>query len=253
MNNLEKYKKDLYKLIEKGESLLTSIRHDLTSRQDNIVSNTLSQIFRNQYQEWYSEALVVIELILPNRLMDFKKYYEKPNIRKTLNHENYVISDYLQGLSIRGDSTIQHSALNNFEQQFFILKSCQNRFQSSLFEIKQLVQADLFDSELESAKELNKKGFMRGAGAIAGVVLEGHLSQVCLNHKLQTTKEFPPTINGYNELLKNSGVIDLPKWRFIGFLGDLRNLCDHKKSKEPTKDEIYKLIEGANEIIKTVF
>lgn len=39
----------------------------------------------------------------------------------------------------------------------------------------------------------------------------------------------------------------------IGFLGDLRNLCDHKKSKEPTKDEIFKLIEGANEIIKTVF
>ncbi len=82
MNNLEKYKKDLYKLIEKGESLLTSIRHDLTSRQDNIVSNTLSQIFRNQYQEWYSEALVVIELILPNRLIDFKKYYENLILEK---------------------------------------------------------------------------------------------------------------------------------------------------------------------------
>ncbi len=46
-----------------------------------------------------------------------------------------------------------------FDSQIGILKSCEKRFESSLFDIKQLLQADIFDSELEAAQELNKKGF----------------------------------------------------------------------------------------------
>jgi hypothetical protein len=254
MNNLEKYKKDLNQLIEEGEKLLISIRNDLFPKKDysDLINHYLPN-FKNHYQSWYSEALVLIELILPNRAVDFKKYYEKPKVVKLLNHENYTISHYLQGLSISNDPTIQLSALANFEQQFNILKSCQKRFESSLFDIKQLLQADLFNSELDAAKELNNKGFVRGAGAIAGVVLEHHLSQVCSKHKLQTNKQFPPTINGFNQLLKNSGVIELEKFMNVQFLGALRNLCDHKKSKEPTKEEVDKLIDGVNEVTKTVF
>ena len=45
-----------------------------------------------------------------------------------------------------------------------------------MFDIRQLVQADLFDSELDAADELGKKKFTRAAGALAGVVLERHLS-----------------------------------------------------------------------------
>jgi hypothetical protein len=46
----------------------------------------------------------------------------------------------------------------------------------------------LFDNELDAAEELNSKGFHRGAGAIAGVVLEGHLVTVCDQHKISTPK-----------------------------------------------------------------
>ena len=254
MNNLEKYKKDLNQLIEEGEKLLISIQNELAFKKDrpDLIRVCLPS-FRNFYQTWYSEALVLIEFILPNRVMDFKKFYEKPKVRKLMNPENYTISDYLQGLSISNDPTIQLSALAHFEQQFNILKSCQKRFESSLFDIKQLLQADLFNSELDAAKELNNKGFVRGAGAVAGVVLEHHLSQVCSNHKIQPNKQFPPTINGFNQLLKNSGVIELEKFMNIQYLGSLRNLCDHKKSKEPTEEEVDKLIDGVNEVTKTVF
>ena len=254
MKNLEKYKKDLNQLIEEGEKLLISIRNDLVPKKDNsdLINNCLSKIFKDLYQSWYSEALVLIELILSNRVMDFKKYYEKPKVRKLMNHENYTISDYLQGLSYKSDSTIQLSALAHFEQQFNILKSCQKRFESSLFDIKQLLQVDLFKSELDAAKELNNKGFARGAGAIAGVVLEHHLSQVCSNHNIIQPKK-NPAINDYNDLLKSSNVIELPKFLSIQILGNLRNLCVHKKSIEPTREQIDELIDGVNEVTKTVF
>ena len=139
-----------------------------------------------------------------------------------------------------------------FENQLGIVRAAKIRFESSLFDIKQLVQADLFDFELDTSRELNKRGFTRGAGAIAGVVLESHLSQVCENHKIKVRKK-NPTINDFNQPLKDNNVIEMKDWRFIQHLADLRNLCDHKKKKEPTKEDIEELINGVDKITKTIF
>jgi hypothetical protein len=56
-----------------------------------------------------------------------------------------------------------------------------------------------------------------------------------------------------NEMLKQSNAIDIPTWRFIQHLTDLRNLCDHKLSSDPTKIQIEELIAGVRKITKTVF
>jgi len=114
------------------------------------------------------------------------------------------------------------------------------------------VQADLFDSELAASQELLKKGFLRGAGAICGVVLEKHLAQVAENHNV-TTRKKNPTISDLNDLLKQSDVLDTPEWRQIQRLGDIRNLCDHNKDREPTKDEVQELISGVEKFTKTLF
>lgn len=99
-----------------------------------------------------------------------------------------------------------------YKTQLEILESVQSRFDSSLHDIAQLVRADLFDSELDSARELANSGFLRGAGAIAGVVLEKHLGEVCQNHNVVSRKQHP-TISDFNDLLKNASVIDVPVWR----------------------------------------
>jgi hypothetical protein len=62
-----------------------------------------------------------------------------------------------------------------------------------------------------------------------------------------------PHISELNDILKKNDVLDVPTWRFIQHLGDLRNLCDHKKSHDPTTERIHELIEGVRKIIKTVF
>jgi hypothetical protein len=61
------------------------------------------------------------------------------------------------------------------------------------------------------------------------------------------------SILDYYQLLKENDIIDTPKWRFIQHLGDLRNLCDHNKDREPTKDDVIELVEGVEKVIKTVF
>ena len=117
------------------------------------------------------------------------------------------------------------------------MKAAEKRFDSSLFEIRQLVQADLFDSEIDAARELLKNKFVRAAGAIAGVVLEKHLTQVCEDHGLEIQKKHP-ALSDLNELLKANSVIDVLQWRFISMLADIRNLCDHNKAKEPTEQQV---------------
>jgi len=139
------------------------------------------------------------------------RYYEKSKTRKELSSVNYVLEDYLLGTTVtRGYDKIKivgpEAAIPQFRHQINILKSLEGRFESTLFDIKQLVQADLFDTELQSAKELLKHKFVRAAGALAGVVLEKHLAQVANSHNLTLKKNL--TINDLNETLKNNNVID---------------------------------------------
>lgn len=266
MKNLVRYKTDLKQLIKRGESLGIAIHSECFKEEfkKNIkrqlgeeAENHLKGIpsFVNEYQIWYSEAKVLVRQLLPDRLDDFVDYYEKPKTRKELTNESYRISDYLLGIKVtRGYQTVvgPEAAIPKFEQQLAIIKAAENRFKSSLFDIKQLVQADLFDSELEGAKSLVKHGFVRAGGAIAGVVLERHLAQVCENHAIRLRKK-APVIADFNDVLKKEKVIEIPQWRSIQHLADIRNLCDHNKDKEPTDQQVIELVEGVMKLTKTLY
>ena len=187
--NVDRYKKDLDRLIAKGELLQFAMGHECSSQEFASVvrkkwgdkAEDLIQAlpsFTDEYQTWYSEAKALVRQLLPDRLADFTRFYEKPKSRKDITFENYTIEDYLQGLKVTfGDSKVvgPDAAIPRFFQQLSIVKAIRERFQSSLFDIRQLAQADLFDSELDAAKELAKNKFTRAAGIIAGVVLERHL------------------------------------------------------------------------------
>jgi len=269
ISNLDKYKDDLDKLITQAQHLNWAILHECDHPELLEIYKKVSKIkkisfktfkekipsFRQKHQSWYSEALVLIRQLLPERLNDFKKFYERPKTRKEITCENYTIEDYLFGITVtrHGEQIVgQSSALHLFVQQAKILESVKRRFESSLFDIKHLVQADLFDSELEKANELNKKGFERAAGAVAGVVLESHILEVCENHSIIISKK-DPTLADLSQLLKKNDIIDIATWRKIEYLTDIRNKCDHKKKISPTKDEIDELLAGTSKIIKTVF
>lgn len=270
LSNLTKYKSDLDRLIQSGNVLDTAIQFECLpgSFEEHFQKMKLSAAkisefkkeiprFSEKYEDWYSESKSVIQQLLPERLNDFVTLYEKPRTRKEISFENYVVRDYLQGLSItRGYHKEKvvgpEAAIPQFRQQLNILKSVQGRFESSLFDIKQIVQADLFDSELDAARELLKNKFERAAGVISGVVLEKHLGQVCLAHSISAKKK-DPGITDFNDLLKSTSVIDVPTWRFIQRLGDLRNICCHNKDRDPKNEEVEELIDGIDKITKSVF
>ncbi|KQM35676.1 hypothetical protein ASF03_02195 [Rhizobium sp. Leaf68] len=210
--------------------------------------------FSLAYEPWYSECVALLTQIAPERLDDFRALYSSKTHRKEISYANYTLSDCLRGLNgTRYGEVIYgpRSAARPMLQQASIVEGLNNRFKSTLFDIRTLVHADILNDELQASEELNKNGFQRGAGAVAGVVLEGHLGAVCERHQL-TLRKKDPAISDLNDALKTAAVIDTVQWRFIQHLGDIRNKCDHKKSTDPTKEEVDELIQGVKKITKTV-
>ena len=252
MSNKSKFEGDLDRLINSGEMLLLSIKYDCYGKR--IIEKLPN--FIEQYQSWYSEALALVKQVLPDRLNDFKSHYEFPRDRKDITAQNYRIRDYLQSLQItRGinkEIVVDGSAaIPEFQQQLGIVKSAKSNLTSSLSNLTSILQADLFDSEIDSARAIAKAGFMRAAGAICGVVIEKHLKQVCKNHNFAIRKK-RPTISDLSQILKDNNSISMPQWRFVQHLADIRNICDHDRGKEPQKDEIDDLLSRTSKVLKTI-
>lgn len=252
-SNLDRHRTDLCRLLEQGKRMLL----DLAQRER--ATHDTPSVFENEYQNWYTESCSVIAQILPGRLAEFEEYYKGQGQKKRVTAYSYTIQDWLVGFRSRtvvgtGKKLFDDwsSVAQLFNTQFLILAALQARFESSLFDIRQLVQADLFDSELGAARELLKHKFLRAAGAVAGVVLEKHLLQVCENHAV-TVRKKQPSIGDLNDALKAANIIDVPVWRPIQRLGDLRNLCDHQKDHEPRDDEVRELLDGVEKTLKTLY
>lgn len=267
--DVEKIKKEIDQLIDRGTDLLFAMQHECRGKE---FEEKLAQALNNKdqaktriknlpgfidnYQQWYSESYVFLKQVLPDRLADFVSHFERPKNRKEISSTNYVISDYLKGTyrnNWEGEEIAGPvHAIGEFRQQLNILKAARNRFDSSLFDIKQVAQADLYNSEIQAAKDLAKNKFLRAAGMICGVVLEKHLHQACQNHGVSIKKK-SPSISDFNDALKNSGVIDTQQWRKIQWLADIRNLSGHNKERERSSDEIDELIRSTDRLLKTMF
>ena len=264
----KKFEGHLDQLIQNGELLKLAIKYechpDVFKRQiagglgEAEVEEYVKKLpdFRSEYQAWYSEALALIKQILPDRLGDFVSHYEYPRVRKDITFENYMIRDYLQGLHVtRGihkETVVDASAaIPEFSQQLNIVKAAKDTLDSVLVDLTGILQADLFDSEVDSARALANSGFLRASGAICGVVIEKHLKQVCNSHAI-VIKKRNPAISDFNQALKDNNVIEIAQWRRVQLLADIRNTCDHAKGNEPSKEDIDDLISGTNKVLKTI-
>ncbi len=214
--------------------------------------------FEREYQPWYSEAAATIQQLLPMRHDEFVAMYEPVLGRDKLDLDTYRIRDWILGIRPGTHPRAQRplfdalqAASSQFHLQLGILEAATSRLESSLFDIQKLTSAQVFDSALDATRELLECGFVRAGGVIAGVVLEKHLAQVCDDRAIAITND-KPTLADFNEALKKVNIIDVPVWRRISHFADIRNLCGHNKHREPTKDEVEDLVNGVDNLIKTL-
>lgn len=264
----EQIKKELEELVKEGEQLhliqmfesnpelYDEINEHLGTKgkrrvtPDAIKKVAKGESFNRRYQRWYSNALPVVEQLLPDRYEEFVELYRPAKQPPKLNAANFSISAYLRGITTYGvdrDAVL----LMRLHEQVHILGTAVGRLDSALADITGVLEAELFDDELAAAKQLVKAKYLRSAGVVAGVVLERHLKRLIANHNVTFRKK--SQISSLNDALKAAKVYDQAQWRQIQRLGDLRNLCGHDAEREPTKSEVEDLVSGVAKVTAEVF
>lgn len=113
-----------------------------------------------------------------------------------------------------------------------------------LTSIKNLIQADVFDSELEQASELLANGYMLAAAVIAGVVLETSLRDLCDEEGIVTG-----TLDKMNADLAKAGIYNKLQQKRITALADIRNSAAHGKPEEFTESDVENMIRDIEQFL----
>ncbi|MBI4746126.1 MAG: hypothetical protein HY786_06230 [Deltaproteobacteria bacterium] len=202
----------------------------------------LSPNASKSYQHWYSAGRAILEKNQSNRMKEFEELY-LPTGKNTENGIKQLISKrYISKLE-------QFKLMDLINSQFDILAAVPSHLEFSIYDIELTAYSILMDDEISAAQHLLKKGFLRPSGALAGVILERHLKNSLRKHIPPIKYKEKDTLSPLNDLCKDT-VYEVPIWRKIQHLTDLRNLCDHDKDREPTKDEVDELIQGVSKILK---
>jgi hypothetical protein len=224
---------------------------DILGNKEFETKRTLLMI---DYEAWYTRALGAVRQVASDRLDDFVLCY-KHDKRKEIDSHTYTISDYLRGLSVTrlGEEVFSsHQAYyGKFMMQISIVSAAAQSADSVLNDIQTVLQAELLDTDLAAARELRKAKHLRSAGVVCGVILESHLKSVPARRNIPITKK-KATISDLNDALKNASVYDVPMWRLLQRLGDIRNLCCHRKERDPREDEVEDLLVGTDKVLKEV-
>lgn len=99
--------------------------------------------------------------------------------------------------------------------------------------IKNLIQAEVFESELEQAQELLDNGYKLSAAVIAGVVLETALRDLCDQENISHGK-----LDKMNAELAKSGKYNKLQQKRITALADIRNNAAHGKPENFTDEDV---------------
>lgn len=106
-----------------------------------------------------------------------------------------------------------------------------------LISLKQLVQAEVFESELEQAQELLNSGYKLASAVIAGVVLETALRDICTDNGISHGK-----LDTMNSQLAKSGLYSKLQQKQITAIADIRNSAAHGKPELFSEQDVRNMI-----------
>lgn len=129
-----------------------------------------------------------------------------------------------------------HENLKNLRAVF---RAAREDFEGGyLIPLRNLVQAEIADSELDQARELHKSGYVSAAAVVAGVVLETTLRALCDSHGIPHGK-----LDKMNADLAKAGQYNALMQKRITALDAIRNSAAHGKPEEFSSADVAAMIE----------
>ncbi|MDR3244749.1 MAG: DUF4145 domain-containing protein [Elusimicrobiota bacterium] len=134
------------------------------------------------------------------------------------------------------------SLLNRIEPVFHAAKD--DYINGYLNSAEYLIQAELFDNELEQAKELLKNNYYIAAAVIAGTVLETSLHELCKKNNVIIA-----SLNRMNDDLAKNGIYNSLIHKQIIALAGIRNSAAHGKKDEFTPNQVEDMIQQIEHLL----
>ncbi|MDD2776300.1 MAG: DUF4145 domain-containing protein [Gallionella sp.] len=107
-----------------------------------------------------------------------------------------------------------------------------------LVSVRNLVQAELAESELDQARELLQSGYISAAAVVTGVVLENTLRTLCDNHSICHGK-----LDKMNSDLAKAGQYNALVQKRVTALAAIRNSAAHGKTAEFQRSDVESMID----------
>ena len=111
--------------------------------------------------------------------------------------------------------------------------------------VKNIIQAEVFDNELEQASELLTSGYKSAAAVIAGVVLETTIRNLCLAQSIELGK-----LDKMNADLVKSGYYNGLTQKRVTSLAAIRNSAAHGKPDDFTTSDVKAMIEDIQRFVE---
>ncbi len=253
INHLELDKNDLLKKIQNAgwkedrhknkkipaKTILDDLGVIIVAEEKRLLPSDVGSL----YQHWYSAAKTILDKNQLSRTTEFENAYSPNKIKDDLGVKQLIAQRYVTKAE-------QFKLMDLIDAQFDIIAAVPSHLKFSMYDVELTAYAVLMDDEIIAANHLLKNGFIRPAGALAGVILERHLKNLLRKHMPPIKYKEKDTLAALNGLCKEI-IYDLITWRKVEHHGDIRNLCDHDKEREPTKDEVAELINGVSAMLKT--
>lgn len=200
------YRKRFAELQDQMNALPDQVVHNKYRSQDDIDPNEM--------QAWHLKVLNLLEKSCGRKSVHYVAFSRAKHWAP-----NTAYADHLKRLG-----SIFGAAREDYEGGY--LRSSRS-----------LVQAEVFDSELEQARELLQAGYKSPAAVVAGVVLETALRELCGLNGITYAK-----VDKMNADLTKAGVYNKNRQKQITHLAGIRNSAAHGKPEEFTEDDVKAMI-----------
>ncbi len=167
----------------------------------------------------------------------------KSLISRACGNESEHLAEFTRGEAPQHFDS-NHEVLKRLRPIFLAARS---DFQGGhLASLRSLVQAELFDSELDQATELLSQGYKGPAAVVAGVVLETTLRDLCD----QQSPLIPHgKLDQMNAALAKAGVYNKLQQKRITAIADIRNSAAHGKWSEFSESDVTDMIKDVQRFL----
>ncbi|MGH2373861.1 MAG: HEPN domain-containing protein [bacterium] len=117
-----------------------------------------------------------------------------------------------------------------------------------LFDLRQLIEAEVFDDFLEQAEHLHAAGYHPAAAVIAGCVLEEALRNLCAKHSVAVAPK--PKLDQMNADLAKVGAYSKLIQKRVTALADLRNKAAHGEWTDFNADDVEKMLKSVRRFLE---